>query len=156
MLESYSRIAILADFISGMFHQTSFTVQTHGRGTYEITGHIEEIVRESAVATGLCHVFVHHTSASLILCENADPAVRQDLERFMAAVAPDGDPMFRHVSEGADDMPAHVRTVLTQSGLTVPVTHKRCGLGTWQGIYLWEHRTAARGRRVTVTINGEK
>jgi secondary thiamine-phosphate synthase enzyme len=103
----------------------------------------------------LCHVFVHHTSASLMLCENADPAVRRDLETFMSRVAPDGDPAFTHRDEGPDDMPAHVRSVLTQTGLSIPVSGGRCALGTWQGIYLWEHRLAAHRRQVTVTVQGD-
>ena len=137
-----------------MLHQESFTVQTKGRGTYETTNEVQQIVSDAGVAVGLCHVFVHHTSASLMLCENADPTVRQDLETFMAKVAPDGDPMFRHTLEGPDDMPAHIRTVLTQTGLSIPVNNGRCELGTWQGIYLWEHRTAGHRRKLTVTVQG--
>lgn len=138
-----------------MFKQTSLTVATKGRGTYDITDEVERFIAGSGIDVGLCHVFVHHTSASLMLCENADPTVRHDLETFMARLAPDGDPRFRHQDEGPDDMPAHVRTVLTQSGLSVPVTGGRSGLGTWQGVYLWEHRTAPHRRRVTLTVNGE-
>ena len=138
-----------------MFHQQQLTIDTDGRGTVDITDTVQAAVANGGIATGLCHVFVQHTSASLILCENADPAVRSDLERFMARLAPDGDPLFRHVSEGPDDMPAHVRSVLTQSDLQIPVTGGRCALGTWQGIYLWEHRTHAHRRRVTVTIQGD-
>jgi secondary thiamine-phosphate synthase enzyme len=103
----------------------------------------------------LCHVFLRHTSASLMLCENADPEVRSDLERFMARLVPDGDPIFRHVDEGSDDMPAHVRSILTSSSLGVPVSGGRCDLGVWQGIYLWEHRRAAHRRQVSVTVYGE-
>lgn len=138
-----------------MITQTSITVATRGRGTYEITDEVERFVAGSGVKTGLCHVFVHHTSASLMLCENADPTVRRDLEAFMARLAPDGDPMFEHQSEGPDDMPAHVRTVLTQTGLSLPVSEGRCALGTWQGVYLWEHRRAPHRRRVTLTLQGE-
>jgi len=137
-----------------MLHQESFTVQTKGRGTYETTDEVQQIVSDAGIAVGLCHVFVHHTSASLMLCENADPTVRHDLETFMAKVAPDGDPMFRHTLEGPDDMPAHIRTVLTQTGLSIPVSNGRCELGTWQGIYLWEHRTAGHRRKLTVTVQG--
>jgi secondary thiamine-phosphate synthase enzyme len=104
---------------------------------------------------GLCHVFVHHTSASLILCENADPTVRRDLEAFLARLVPDGDPLFEHTDEGMDDMPAHIRAILTKMDLSIPVTGGRCALGTWQGIYLYEHRTHAHRRRVTVTVQGE-
>ena len=98
---------------------------------------------------------MHHTSASLMLTENADPDVRRDLEAFMARTVPDDDPLYRHTLEGPDDMSAHVRSVLTQSGLSVPVADGRCLLGTWQGIYLWEHRTMGHTRRVTVTVIGE-
>ena len=138
-----------------MIFQESFTVETRGRGSYPITEAVQERVSRSGVSTGLCNVFIHHTSASLILCENADPDVRADLERFMGRLVPDGDPLFEHTAEGADDMPAHVRNVLTASELTFPVTRLRCGLGTWQGVYLWEHRTAGYHRRVTVTVYGE-
>lgn len=135
-------------------HQERIVVATRGRGTYDITGRVTEIVAEAGVRTGLCHVFVHHTSASLMLCENADPAVRRDLETFMSRLVPDGSPMFEHDDEGPDDMPAHVRTVLTQTGLSIPVSGGRCALGTWQGVYLWEHRTAGHERIVTVTVVG--
>jgi len=138
-----------------VLHQQQLMVDTEGRGTFDITDAVQAVVANGGITTGLCHVFVQHTSASLILCENADPAVRSDLERFMARLAPDGDPLFRHVSEGPDDMPAHVRSVLTQSDLQIPVTGGRCALGTWQGIYLWEHRTRPHRRRVTVTIQGD-
>ena len=135
--------------------QTDLVVETRGRGTYDVTHRIAAAVTESGVGSGLCHVFITHTSASLMLCENADPDVRRDLESFMSRIAPDGDPMFRHTTEGSDDMPAHVRSVLTGSDLHVPVTGGRCGLGTWQGIYVWEHRQAPYRRRVTVTVQGE-
>jgi secondary thiamine-phosphate synthase enzyme len=138
-----------------MYHQESIVIQTRGRGTYDVRGQVDDIVSSAGISTGLCHIFIHHTSASLILCENADPTVRQDLERFMAAVVPDGAAMFKHVSEGPDDMPAHVRSVLTQTDLTLPVSNRRCGLGIWQGIYVWEHRTAPHRRKLTVTVNGE-
>lgn len=138
-----------------MFRQSTIEMRTSGRGTRDITADVQTAVANSGVATGLVHLFLQHTSASLMLCENADPAVREDLERFMAKTAPDGDPMFRHRAEGPDDMPAHVRTVLTQSDLTLPVADGRCVLGTWQGIYLWEHRHAGHVRKLTVTVNGE-
>ncbi len=137
-----------------MYRQSLVTVETSGRGTYDITPAVEEFVRETGIRIGLCHVFAQHTSASLILCENADPSVREDLERYMAAAVPDGDPRFRHVAEGPDDMPAHVRTILTHNALTVPVTDGRCALGTWQGIYLWEHRVQPHRRRVVLTAHG--
>jgi secondary thiamine-phosphate synthase enzyme len=138
-----------------MFRQTTIDFATSGRGTRDITGEVQDAVGESGVDTGLAHLFLRHTSASLMLCENADPVVRDDLERFMQRIAPDGDPLFRHRSEGPDDMPAHVRTVLTQSGMTLPVGGGRLLLGTWQGIYLWEHRHAGHRRRLTVTVYGE-
>lgn len=129
-------------------------MSTSGRGTFDITAWVSQVVSEAEVDSGLCNVFIHHTSASLILCENADPAVRRDLERFLARLAPDGDPLFEHTDEGPDDMPAHVRSVLTQSSLAMPISGGRLDLGTWQGIYVWEHRHRAHGRRVTVSVIG--
>ncbi|HEX8203647.1 MAG TPA: secondary thiamine-phosphate synthase enzyme YjbQ [Isosphaeraceae bacterium] len=137
-----------------MFHSESFTLETRGRGTYEITDRIQQVVRTANIDRGLCTVFVHHTSASLIVCENAAPDVRRDLERFFARLVPDGDPDFRHTDEGPDDMPAHVRSILTQTSLTLPVARSRCDLGTWQGVYLWEHRAAPHRRRITVSVIG--
>lgn len=134
-----------------MFQQ-ELIVETRGRGSYEITEQVTKAVEAARIGNGLCHVFVRHTSASLMLCENADPDVRRDLETFMGDLVPDGDRRFVHRAEGPDDMPAHVRSVLTQSDLTIPVSHGRLGLGTWQGIYLWEHRTQAHRRRVLVTV----
>jgi secondary thiamine-phosphate synthase enzyme len=138
-----------------MISQTTLTIRTPGRGTYEITERIQAAVHASGIYVGLVHVFLHHTSASLILCENADPTVRRDLENFMARLIPDGSPWFEHDEEGPDDMSAHIRTVLTQNSLTLPLTEGRCALGTWQGIYLWEHRCASYSRRLTITIQGE-
>jgi len=138
-----------------MFRQTTIEFRTSGRETLDITRDLESAVAQSGIETGLAHLFLRHTSASIMLCENADPAVREDLERFMQRIAPDGDPMFRHRSEGPDDMPAHVRTVLTQSEMTLPVGGGRLLLGTWQGIYLWEHRHAGHRRQLTVTVYGE-
>lgn len=135
--------------------QHEMTVRTRGRGTYEISDDVQELVRASGISSGLCHVFIRHTSASLMLCENADPAVLRDLETFMSRYVPDGDPMFVHTAEGPDDMPAHVRSVLTQSDLNLPISNARCALGTWQGIFLWEHRVAPHTRRVIVTLQGE-
>jgi secondary thiamine-phosphate synthase enzyme len=129
-------------------------VRTQGRGTYDITTRISRAVEKSGVGVGLCHLFLRHTSASLIICENADPTVRADLERFMARIAPDGDPLFEHDAEGPDDMPAHVRTILTQVSLQIPVEDGRLLLGTWQGIYLWEHRRAGHNREVVVSLAG--
>lgn len=138
-----------------MVFQRTLMLKTLGRGTTNITRDIQELVAESAVTTGTCHVFVQHTSASLMLCENADPDVRHDLETFMQQLVPDGDPMFRHQDEGPDDMSAHIRTVLTNPDVTIPVSAAQCDLGIWQGIYLWEHRTHQQRRRVIVTIIGE-
>ena len=134
--------------------QYPIEVHSEGRGTYDITQQVNARIANSGVQVGLAQLFIHHTSASLIVCENADPLVRSDLETFMGRVAPDGDPMFRHADEGPDDMPAHIRTILTQTGLTIPVTRARLGLGTWQGLYLWEHRTRPHRRSITLTICG--
>ena len=138
-----------------MLKQSSIKVRTHGRGTYEITDEVQRAVETAGVERGLCHVFIHHTSASLMLCENADPSVLSDLETFMSNLVPDGDAMFRHTAEGPDDMPAHVRSVLTQTGLDLPVDRGRLDLGTWQGVFVWEHRHAPHTRRLTLTVRGE-
>ena len=138
-----------------MIFQNTFIVRTTGRGTTDITGRLEQIVRQSGIATGLCHAFIQHTSASLVLCENADPAVRGDLETFLGRLVQDGDPIFRHDTEGRDDMPAHIRTVLTDTSLNLPVSSGNLALGTWQGVYLYEHRTAHHDRHVLVTVFGE-
>ena len=132
--------------------QVTLSVNTKGRGSYNVTSEIQNIVRDENISTGLCNIFLQHTSASLMLCENADPQVRDDLETFMAKLAPDGDPMFLHTDEGPDDMSAHVRTVLTASSLTIPISDGRCALGIWQGIYLWEHRTSRFNRKLIITI----
>jgi secondary thiamine-phosphate synthase enzyme len=135
--------------------QEEFSVATSGRGTYDLSDDIQRIVAASGIRIGTCHVFLKHTSASLMLCENADPAVRRDLETFMQRYVPDGDPMFTHTMEGPDDMPAHVRSILTQNDMNLPVSGGRCALGTWQGVYLWEHRLAPHSRKVMLTITGE-
>ena len=116
---------------------------------------IQTVVGRSRISRGLCNLFLMHTSASLIVCENADPSVRRDLEAFAARLAPDGDPAFSHDLEGPDDMPAHIRTILTQSSLSLPVENGRCELGTWQGVFLWEHRIDPHRRRLIITIMGE-
>ena len=138
-----------------MIKQDELTVSTSGRGTYDLTPSVQQAVENSGVRAGICHAFICHTSASLMLCENADPAVMRDLEAFMARQVPDGDPIFTHTAEGPDDMPAHIRSILTQSDLNLPIVEGRCALGTWQGIYLWEHRVAAHARKVLLTITGE-
>ena len=138
-----------------MVYQQQLRFSTRGRGTANISREVAGVIHNSGITQGICQIFIHHTSASLILCENADPAVRTDLETFMKKIVPDGDRMFQHIDEGPDDMPAHVRTVLTQSSLSIPVDGGHDTLGTWQGIYLWEHRTHPHNRRVTVTVMGE-
>jgi secondary thiamine-phosphate synthase enzyme len=135
-----------------MVHTESLIVSTSGRGTYEITRQVDRVVRDAKTDRGLCTVFLHHTSASLIICENADPTVRTDLDRFFARLVPDGDPLYRHQDEGPDDMPAHVRSILTCSSISIPIAGGRCDLGTWQGVFVYEHRTAPHRRRVTVTV----
>jgi len=137
-----------------MMHQQTLTFRTRGRGTTEITAEVERAVRDSGVQAGLCNLFLQHTSASLILCENAAPAVRRDLETIMSRLAPDGDPAYGHDDEGPDDMAAHARAVLTANSLQVPVAGGRLALGTWQGIYLWEHRLAPHTRSLVVTVAG--
>lgn len=131
------------------------TVATKGRGTYDITGLVRGVVGASGAREGLATVWIAHTSASLIVCENADRDVRKDLDAFMARLVPDGDPLFVHTAEGDDDMPAHVRSVLTQTSIGIPIADRRLALGTWQGLYLWEHRTSPHQRTVTVSVIGE-
>ena len=138
-----------------MIRQAEVLVRTAGRGSYDITRDVQSAVVDAGVVVGICNVFIRHTSASLMLCENADPAVLRDLEAFMARTVPDGDPLFTHVAEGPDDMPAHVRSVLTHADINLPIRNGRCDLGTWQGVFLWEHRTRPHQRRVTMTISGE-
>lgn len=137
-----------------MSHRERFEVATRARGTYEITDEVQRAVARSGIATGLCTVFVHHTSASLIVSENADPDVRRDLEAYIGRLVPDGDPRYLHDAEGPDDMAAHIRSVLTLTSISIPVARGRADLGTWQGVYLWEHRYANHERRLTVTILG--
>lgn len=129
-------------------------IRTPGRGFQNISQELQDAVRRSEVSDGLCHVFLRHTSASLVITENADPDVRIDLENFISKLAPDGDPAYIHSMEGPDDMPAHIRSVLTASELSIPVRNGRLALGTWQGAYLWEHRTRPHHRRLDVTIIG--
>lgn len=133
--------------------RTSLDIATRGRGTYDVTAQVARAVTTLAAGRdGLAHLWCHHTSASLLVCEHADPAVRRDLETFFAGLVVDGDPRFTHDAEGDDDMPAHIRTVLTQTALTVPVAAGALDLGTWQGLYLWEHRAAPHRRRLTITV----
>lgn len=137
-----------------MAHQETLEFATSGRGTRDITDDVARVVRASGIQCGLVQVFVQHTSCSLTITENADPDVRRDLETLIARLAPDGDPAYRHDDEGPDDMAAHARNMLTDTGLTVPVGGGRLLLGTWQGVYLWEHRSAPHRRRVVVTVIG--
>lgn len=122
------------------------------RGLHDITRQVGDVVAAAGVVDGLCNVFIQHTSASLVIQENADPDVLVDLETWFARAVPDGDPAFRHTAEGPDDMPSHVRAALTQSSITIPVGGGHLELGTWQGLYLYEHRTHPHMRRVTVTV----
>lgn len=137
-----------------MAYQEGFDVNSRGRGTVEITVEVARIVRASGVQIGLANVFVQHTSCSVVLTENADPSVRRDLETLAARWAPDGDAAYHHDSEGDDDMAAHGRNILAGASLGVPVGKGALLLGTWQGIYLWEHRTFPHRRRVIVTVVG--
>jgi secondary thiamine-phosphate synthase enzyme len=133
-------------------NRKEWIVRTHGRGLTDVTSQVSAFVRDAGLREGLCNVFLPHTSSSLLFGENADPSVRRDLETFFARLVPDGDPVYEHDTEGADDMPAHIRTVLTQNSLVIPVRNGALGLGTWQGIYLWEHRRVAHERRIIATV----
>ena len=135
--------------------QESLAVRTRPRQFEDVTERISKIVHAAGVATGVCNVFLRHTSASLLICENADPSVRRDRERFMQRVAPDGSPEYEHDAEGADDMPAHIRSTLAGVSLSLPVREGRLCLGTWQGVYVWEHRTSAHERELVVTVVGQ-
>jgi secondary thiamine-phosphate synthase enzyme len=134
--------------------QASSTIHTRGRSLVEVTDRVRDAVAASGVHIGIAQLFVHHTSCSLLIGENADPVVQGDLERFFARLVPDGDPLFRHRDEGPDDMPAHVRSVLTGASLAIPVHGGKPMLGTWQGVFLWEHRHEAHQRKLTITTIG--
>ena len=138
-----------------MIFQHTFQVKTQGRGTVNITPLLENLPARSGIENGICNIFIRHTSASLILCENADPDVRGDIEVFLSKLVPDGDAAYQHRTEGPDDMAAHIRSILTNSSLTLPVSKGCFVLGEWQGIYLYEHRYAPHNRSVFVTIYGE-
>lgn len=131
---------------------TTTAVDTSGRGFWNIGSALQDAVRQSGADTGLCNVFIRHTSASLLITENADPDVRRDLENFIRKLAPDGDPAYFHSMEGPDDMPAHIRSVLTCPELTIPIRGGRLAMGTWQGAYLWEHRTRPHRRKLEITV----
>jgi secondary thiamine-phosphate synthase enzyme len=139
-----------------MIEQSTLEFHTRGRGTTNITDKVEKIVADSGIRKGLCTVFLQHTSASLILCENADPDVRRDLETLISRLAPDGDPAYRHDTEGDDDMAAHARSILTSNSIMIPVAEGKLMLGTWQGLFLWEHRYAAQRRQLVVTVMGDQ
>jgi secondary thiamine-phosphate synthase enzyme len=167
---SYVLCSNIADFSTGdgipaqcsrtrgrkMIAQDTLEYRTHGRGMTDVTADVARVVATSHVMTGICTIFLRHTSASLILCENADPDVRRDLETIIARLAPDGDPEYRHDTEGSDDMAAHARVMLTSNSLSIPVGDGHLLLGTWQGIYLWEHRLGPQIRRIVVTVMGEQ
>lgn len=138
-----------------VFHQHTFTVATRGRGTYEITDEVSRQLGLSQVSCGLVSVFCQHTSCSLVIMENADPSARHDLEGWLDRLVPENDPNFEHTQEGSDDMPSHIKMALTRTGETIPVAAGRLLLGTWQGIFLWEHRRSPHTRRLVVTIMGE-
>ncbi len=130
-------------------------IQTCGRGFHEFTDEVAALVEQAGLQTGLATLHLLHTSASLLIQENADPEVRRDFERFFARLVPDGDALLRHTCEGDDDMPAHIRTALTAVNLSIPIVQGALALGTWQGIYLWEHRTHGHRRRVVVHLLGQ-
>lgn len=134
--------------------QTEITLQSHNRGTYNITQRINEMVNQSNIKTGICHVFIQHTSASLIITENADPTVRDDIEYWMQKHVTDGDPNYQHCYEGDDDMSGHLRCILTNTSQTIPITNGQLNLGTWQGLFLYEHRTGSFDRHVVITVQG--
>ena len=129
-----------------------FSVETGGQGLYEITAKVQAVLEDSGVDEGLCTIFVRHTSASLLIQENADPSAKHDLERWIARLVPEGDPFYTHDTEGPDDMPAHIRAALTATSLSIPVADRALALGTWQGIYLWEHRRRGSARELVLHI----
>ncbi|MFQ5937901.1 MAG: secondary thiamine-phosphate synthase enzyme YjbQ [Acidiferrobacterales bacterium] len=133
-----------------MIKQLSITVPD--QGLHEFTAQVQEAVRESGVRDGVCTVFVQHTSASLTIQENADPSAKRDLERWLDRLVPENDPLYTHTTEGPDDMPAHIKAALTQTSLSIPISNGRLALGTWQGVFLWEHRHSGGSRRVIVHI----
>lgn len=135
--------------------QTKIEIETPGRGLIDITAQVQACIAKAEGQTGLCNIYVPHTSASLLLNENWDADVQRDLEAFFARLVPDGDPLFVHTSEGPDDMPAHIRTALTQTSITIPIVGGQLATGTWQGLFLWEHRIAPHRRKLIVTISGD-
>ena len=137
-----------------MEHVDTLILEPSGPGLHEFTDRVRRVVTESGIERGLCTVFVRHTSASLLIQENADPSARRDLEAWLARLVPEGDPLFTHVAEGPDDMPAHIRSMLTDVSISIPVLDARPVLGTWQGIHLWEHRRHRSRREVVVSVIG--
>ncbi len=135
-------------------HADQFTVSTRGKGTYDITSQVERVVRASGIQTGTATVFVQHTSCSLVIYENADPSARTDLHEFFERLVPENTPWFVHTCEGPDDMPSHIRMSLTRTSEVIPVMNGRLALGTWQGIFLFEHRRAPHTRSVVVSVVG--
>lgn len=138
-----------------MNHQTALKIKTTGKSLHKITDRLEQAVAKSKVDTGLCTIFVRHTSASLLIQENADPDVLTDLENFFSQLVPEDATRYLHGAEGLDDMPAHIRSVLTHTSQQIPISNGRLVLGTWQGVYLWEHRQRGNYREVIVHISGE-
>jgi secondary thiamine-phosphate synthase enzyme len=136
-------------------HQTTLTLRTRGRGTYEFTDAVARELTQSGITRGVVSVFCQHTSCSLVMMENADPSARRDLEAWLDRLVPEGDALFEHTPEGPDDMPSHIKMALTRTSESIPFAEGRLLLGTWQGIYLWEHRRAAHTRRIVITILGE-
>lgn len=137
-----------------LWHQQTLTIETPGRGLFDATGRVADVVKASSATVGLCHVFVQHTSASLVIQENADPDVLSDLVAWFVRQAPDGDARYKHTDEGPDDMSAHLKSSVTATSLTIPIDDGRLALGTWQAIYLFEHRVRPHTRRLVVTVNG--
>ena len=129
-------------------------IKVRGQGLHEITAQVSTVIRESEIKEGLCTVFVRHTSASLTIQENADPSARRDLESWLVRLVPENDPLYTHTAEGPDDMPSHIKAALTSTSLGIPVLEGRLALGTWQGIYLWEHRSRPHTRQIVVHIGG--
>ena len=132
----------------------TLAIATSGRGLHEITAQAQAVVARSGAEEGLCTVFVRHTSASLVIQENADPSAKRDLERWLDRLVPDGDPFYRHDTEGPDDMPGHIKAALTATSLSIPILNKKLALGAWQGLYLWEHRLRGARRELVLHITG--
>ena len=135
-------------------HQATITIRTQAQGTYELTEQVAREIKRSGITAGIVTVFCQHTSCSLVIMENADPTARRDLQAWLSRLVPEGDPIFQHTQEGPDDMPSHVKMALTRTSESVPFADGRMMLGTWQGIFLWEHRRAAHTRNVVVTVMG--